>query len=523
MRAPHTVLHQAKELIQQQELEDAVQLLQKALAEFPEFAELWFLLGSAYEDLGSNISAYPCYKQAVELAPDDADSWFGLGRALDKTNRNKASEIALERCLAMRPDNARALERLAWVRLKMGNSKGGLSACERAIALDPEWDLVFYTKGSLHQLSGNLDKAREAYLHASELNPKMINPLLALADISHGTQLDDLLEKLNALQLDKIRNPMERSDILFAIARVRRTRKHYDEAFECYRQANDLVKQLHPFDKDRCRADIDEIIATFAPDLFNEIRAGGSDSRRPIFIVGMPRSGTSLTEQIISSHSAVYGAGEHPALKEIADSLSIVRDGDISYPRDVAKIEPHGLASLARQYLSNIERDCPAEASRFTDKLVFNFLNLGLIALLFPNASIIHCRRDPMDTCLSCYFQRFSDARHISYTLDLDALGFYYRQYDRLMAHWRQVLPIPVLDVDYEKLIADQEVESRRIVDFLGLEWEDACLNYYEQEREVVTASVLQVRKPIYKTSIDRWRRYEKHLGPLQDALGDLA
>lgn len=262
---------------------------------------------------------------------------------------------------------------------------------------------------------------------------------------------------------------------------------------------------------------------SFTPEFFKERRTGGSGSRRPIFIVGMPRSGSTLTEQIISSHSKVYGAGEHRALAEIVHILSQSKDGDFSYPQDVAKIEPHAWTSPAQQYLSNIERECPAEAACFIDKTLSNFFNLGLIALLFPNTHIIHCRRNPMDTCLSCYFTPFGDAKPLSFTCGLEELGFYYQQYHRLMAYWQQVLPIQILDVQYEKMIADQEAESRRIIDFLGLEWEDACLEFYKQKRDILTSSDAQIRKPIYKTSVDRWRPYEKHLAPLQEALGDLA
>ena len=510
-------------MMQQHEFENAVQLLRNAIAEFPKLAEFWLLLGLSLEGLGSETSPYQCYKQAVELEPGNIDAWLRLGKVLLTTDRIEASEIALNRCLAISPDNIDALKLLAIVRYKQGNFEQGLSACEKAIAMEPEWDHAFYIKGLLHKSAGNLEEARKALLHAHELNPKIINSLHEIADISDGTQLDELLEKLNAFRPDEISDPKERSDLLFSTAIVRRNQKHYDEAFELYRQANDILSQLHPFDKDGCRSKIDDIITAFIPDLFKAQRAVGSDSKRPVFIVGTPRSGTSLTEQIISSHSEVYGAGEHPALKEITDAMSRGQDGDISYPGDIAKIESHSLALLAEQYLSNIERDCPAGASRFTDKMVFNYLNLGLIALLFPNASIIHCRRDPMDTCLSCYFQRFNAAKQLSFTFDLDALGFFYRQYDRLMAYWHKVLPKSILDVQYENMIADQEAESRRIIDFLGLDWEDACLNYHEQDRVVLTASMVQARKPIYKTSAGRWRRYEKHLGPLKEALGDLA
>jgi len=516
-------LDRAKKLIRQKKFEDAVHLLKEAVAKYPKSVEFWLFLGISLEELESRTSAYQCYKQAVELEPDNADGWVCLGRVLHNTNRFDASEIALERALSLQPDSAETLKLLAMARYALGDSKGGLSACEKAIALKPEWDQAFYIKGLIHKSTGHHDEARKALLNAHKLNSEMINALLEVVDVSDAAQLDDLLEKLNAFPSDAISDPMKRSALQFSIAKVHHIKKRHDEAFQHYRVANDLGKQAFPFDKEAHRKKIDETITAFSHDLFKTGHTGGSKSNRPIFIVGMPRSGTSLTEQIISSHNEVFGAGESHALKDIAGALSNAQDGAISYPRDVANIDPAAFTALAGQYLSSLDRHCPPEASRFTDKMVFNFMNLGLIALLFPNASIIHCRRDPVDTCLSCYFQRFDAAKQLSFTFDLEALGFYYRQYDRLMAHWHDVLPISILDVEYEKLIEHQEAESRRIIDFLGLEWEDACLNYHEQERAVLTASMVQARKPIYKTAAGRWRRYEKHLGLLQEELGVLS
>lgn len=510
-------------LLENGEYAKLVEEAQQVLGRFPQEPELYMLLGRGCEQLGQLMQAYNCFKKAVDLAPDAAEGWQHLGRVLHNGNRFEASEVALERCLSIQPKNPETLKLLALARYALGDSRGGLRACDQALSLKPDWDQAFYIRGLLYKSTGNYGEARKALKHAHKLNPEMINALFELVDITEPDQLDALVEKLNVFQEDSLDDPRKISALHFSLARVHRLRKEYDEAFAHYRSANNAGKQVYSFDRGSLRKAIDQAIAAFDPDLFKERNVAGSSSSRPIFIVGMPRSGTSLTEQIVSSHRDVFGAGESYVLKAIAEALENSQGNHLSYPADVAKIDASSLSSLADEYLSRIDRICPADTLRFTDKMVFNFLHLGLIALLFPNASIIHCMRDPVDTCLSCYFQRFDSGNQLSFTFDLDDLGFYYREYHRLMAHWRNVLPMPVLDVQYEKLIVDHETESRRILDFLKLDWDDACLNFHEQERAVLTASVVQARQPIYQTAAGRWRHYEKHLGPLLDALGDLA
>lgn len=260
-----TAVDHANQLIQQQEFENAVRLLEKTVNDFPKIPELWLLLGSSHESLGSLTPAYKCYKQTVILAPENDIGWLGLGRVLHALRRFEASEVALKRCLTIRPDRTEALQILAFVYYKLGNSINGLLVCERAIALKPEWDKVYYVKGHLHKSAGNFDEARKALLYAHELNPKEMIFLRALAEITDGSQLDDMLKKLNTLQSDGINNPYQRSQLLFSTAKICHTQKKYDEAFEHYRQANDLVRQAHPFGKDGLRAKTDELISIFYP------------------------------------------------------------------------------------------------------------------------------------------------------------------------------------------------------------------------------------------------------------------
>jgi hypothetical protein len=229
----------------------------------------------------------------------------------------------------------------------------------------------------------------------------------------------------------------------------------------------------------------------------------------------MPRSGTSLAEQILASHPRVRGAGE---LVDIGKMSTLLpgRLGGEAYPDCLERLDRATARTLAEEYQGSLRQHGGA-AERVVDKMPHNYLHLGLIAALFPRSRIVHCRRDPVDTCLSCYFQEFVNP--LPYGPDLASLGRYYREYERLMAHYAQVLPLPLFELNYEELTAQQEAVSRRLVEFCGLDWDDRCLRFHETARTVRTSSSLQVRKPMYTSSVGRWKRYEAHLGPLLDAL----
>jgi sulfotransferase family protein len=259
----------------------------------------------------------------------------------------------------------------------------------------------------------------------------------------------------------------------------------------------------------------------FSKKFFRERQGWGYESDAPVFIVGMPRSGTTLTEQILSAHPDVFAAGEVETLEHIAYFSEMISPGRDEFPLSALKLTKFGVEVVGRRYMKDLSDRAPAQFKRATNKMPHNFELLGLIALCLPNAKIIHCRRDPVDTCLSCWTKNFNDAH--SYSRSLEELGFYYREYHELMQYWRETLPIKILDVDYESYTTDLEGSARRILDFVGLEWDPRCLEFHNVERPVRTASLWQVRQPIYRTSVQKWRAYEKHLGPLIAALGPLA
>jgi len=302
----------------------------------------------------------------------------------------------------------------------------------------------------------------------------------------------------------------------FAAAELLDRVGRYDEAFAHARQANQLVgAKYEPAQVERS---VDALIAYFTRRKIQSLPRSTLGDERPVFIVGMPRSGTSLVEQILASHPDVYGAGELEAIFQIAGQAEARLSGrGFAFPQSLDGITSSLADELAANYLRPLTALAPA-ARRITDKLPLNFLQLGLISILFPQARVIHCMRDPRDTCLSCYMTHFSSGNEFSY--DLRSCGHFYRQYEKLMTHWKRALDLPILDVIYGQLVEDAEGQSRRMVEFLGLPWDPQCLRFYDNTRYVPTASNAQVRQPIYQSSVGRWRHYDKHLAPLLAALG---
>ncbi len=311
----------------------------------------------------------------------------------------------------------------------------------------------------------------------------------------------------------------------------------YDEAFEAYRLGNaNRKKAFFKFDRptEPGAHTTDRLIKLHKPEHYRQLPTSTLESERPIFIIGMPRSGTSLTEQILASHSQVYGAGELTILRDVVresynvagetkqwSALEIIDidpsiDKQCFVPKNWESITGQELNGIGAKYLDCVSR-LDETARRVTDKMPYNYFLAPLITKVFPHGRIIHCRRHPIDTCLSCYFQNFTGGSE--FTFDLAELGNYYRNYLRLMAHWRDALQVPMLEVDYEQLVQDPEPKVRAILGYCGLEWEESCLKFHKSKRAVNTASYQQVRKPIYTRSAGRWRKYQKHLGPLLDAL----
>lgn len=512
-------VQKAQDLRKAGRLEEAERLWRQLLQEFPDQPQPYVGLALLLEQQDRDLDAYELYKKAVEFAPGEPTVWRQFGLCLMKQRQYEAATIALQKSVAIDPENTETLMDLGMALYHCENSDAALMVFDKVLELNPDHAGGYLHKGIQMQTLGDFVAAKVCLRKTLDLDPNMAVAYFRLASMDQSVEESNwMLERLYAIAGSSSFSIENRASALFSAAVVLQKQNKHDDAFVQFANANALMRTEFPFDRDRLTRRVDETIEAFSPETFEALKAAGSRDARPVFIIGMPRSGTTLVETIISSHPNLCAGGEETKIAMLADTLTQSRDSKLVYPRDIASVDPAGLAPIGELYTSHMARLYP-DAPRTTDKYPFNFLHLGLIAVLFPNASIVHCRRDPTDTCLSCFFQMFGEYKGLSFTNDLTDLGFYYREYERFMAHWRRVLPMPIYEVRYEDLVASQEEISRQLIAHIGEDWDDACLKFHEQERTVNTASQYQVRQPIYKSSVEKWRKYERHLKPLQDAL----
>ena len=429
---------------------------------------------------------------------------------------------AYHQALRIKPHSIPANVNLATALVLLGQYDAALRSYQQALHLDPQCRNAVLGMAHVYERQGKVQQALDLiqpYLDAGDLGADAAMIFAALCrPLKRCDEAVTLLERILSPGGPRL-DDGQRTTLHFRLGRLYDGSGDFDAAFRHCAQGNALKARQWPFDPQSHHCYIDDMIAAFSPGFMAAAPRAAHGSRRPVFIVGMPRSGTTLVEQILASHPRVFGAGELDEISHIAAGLPALCGVATPYPRCVASLTASACEQSARRYLDYLQGISPPDTDYVTDKMPANFLHLGLIRLLFPEAPIIHCLRDPMDTCLSCYFQNFGPG--LSFSYNLEHLGVYYREYLRLMDHWRDVLHLPMLEVRYEDLVADQERVSRNIVDFCGLEWDERCLRFYEAPRLAATASYDQVRQPLYKGSVGRWRHYSDHLSSLARAIAD--
>jgi Flp pilus assembly protein TadD len=458
----------------------AIECLSKAVAAQPKNMIFRNNLGYCLNAAKKAREALPHFRKAAETGPNMPEPWVGLGQAHRLLGEGEEAEKALRRALTIAPDLQRVKLLLAEVLIDRGKIKEAATMFRGILAHDPR---------NIAAIVG-LASAREA-----------------------GNEDGDLTRFEFALKEGTLAAEA-RASLHSALGQICDQRKQPKEAFRHFIQANEIEKA--EFSLQDFRIQVDELIATFTPFLFMKKHGFGDPSERPIFVVGMPRSGTTLTEQILSSHPLIEGAGELPHIQKLQSSMGHTSQRQVL----IRSIDDGQCKELARRYLAELDRHSRS-AARVVDKMPHNFMHLGFIALMFPKARIVHCQRDAIDNCVSIYTHRLN--RSHSYSTDLKTLGLYYREYRRVMRHWQKVMPLKIFELHYEQMIGEQESTSRSLIDFAGLEWNEACLTFHETERTVRTLSRWQVRQPLYSTSVKRWKKYEEFLGPLIEGLGDLA
>lgn len=502
---------------------EAESAYKRAIELKPAYLEALNNLILAQKDLKKYDEAIATAQRALELDPRNADALSYLGAVYVDQKKPELALDALRKSLSANGNKPETHNMLGRALFEMSEPLQALEAYRRAIALKPDLADPHNNMGNTLKELGRFDEALAAFDTAIALQPNTVGVYVNLADAKRFRTNDDkhLVAIEGFLAAYDTLTEERQMQVGFAAAKAYDDLKRYDEGFPLLIRANALKRKTITYDEPAVLGLFERIRQTFTADVVQAKAGGGFATQRPIFVLGMPRSGTTLVEQILASHPQVRGAGE---VKDLNDTVITVRGADgqrAAYPEFVPVLSSDALAKIGEVYASKLARHAP-DAARITDKMPSNFYYLGLIHLALPGAKVVHTMRNPVDTCISCFSKLFAGEQNQTY--DLAELGRYYRAYHALMAHWRAVLPKgSFLDVQYEDVVADTETQARRILEHCELAWMPQVLDFHRTERPVKTASARQVRQPIYRSSVERWRNYETFLGPLLKELGDLA
>jgi tetratricopeptide (TPR) repeat protein len=507
LRKTEALLAEADSSLDRGAYAEAAAAYAQALELNPRHAVAHNNLGAALSRLGRYHEAREHFRRAVELDPRRADAHSNLGSALLWTGHISEAEAPLRRALKLSPRHVDAQVALGRTHYALGRLRDAKDAYEKALKAAPANVYALTGLGQIAATEGRFGEAETLFKRATQREPKAAPGAWAgLAALRRMTPADaGWLETAENIASSNLA-PLDEAPIRFAIGKYNDDIGDFTRAFASYKRANELLKTgASRYDREDRSSFVDDMIRLYTHETLSHEHPGSSSSTRPVFVTGMMRSGTSLIEQIIASHPSAMGAGELDFWNDAVRK----RQPDVRHEL----LSEQTRKQLSSAYLQTLARHS-ADALRVVDKSTFNSDYLGIIHTVFPQARMIYVQRDPIDTCLSCYFQQFSTA--LSFTMDLSDLAFYYREHRRLISHWRAVLPSgTLLEVPYEELVADQEKWTRKIIDFLGLEWDPRCLEFEKTDRTVLTASQWQVRQKIFKTSVARWRNYRKFIEPL--------
>jgi tetratricopeptide (TPR) repeat protein len=463
------------------------------------------------------IIAEGLLRKIARSAPEQSAAYHDLGRFLVDRSRLSEATILFRKAIEINPSNYSNHLALGNTLSMLGLTVEALAAFEKCLELEPREPSALLGRGHLLRIQGRRDEAAASYKKCAELRPRFGAAFWALASLKgHRFSDDDVSEMQRRIESGGL-NPESETNFRFALARAYENLGDFEAAWRQYQQGNEQKRARVQYDPVDVETKHDRLIEVFTAGLLQEKGARETVRPTPIFILGVPRSGSTLIEQILASHSMVEGAGELPQIVMMSAALGKNRSDDPAYPELLRQMNHEELTSLGKTYMEQTAPHRHEDLPYFTDKMPANFSHAGFIQLILPNAKIIDARRNPLDTCVGNYRQLFAQGKKQSY--DLQELGEYYLQYERMMDHWDEVLPGRILQVQYEDVVSDLESQVRRILEHCGLPWEDSCLKFFESDRAVNTASAEQVREPIYKDAVGYWKHYESHLGELLEVL----
>ena len=548
-------LEQIQSLVKAGSLKEAAALCERLCAEPDVDARIWHILGAIYGENNDVVRAELCARKALAINPALGAAHHNLAIFLIRQHKLKEAGQCLEQALALRPEDASLHYKLGTVLRMEGRESEAIIAFRQAIKINPRYRDAYYDLGNvfldirdLHsalgcmraayacdnsfvrakavearilELQGDIEAAWHCIMPL--LGKDVVGPEVALATafavvsvhIGKESEAIDYLQK--TIVADK-GGDYNHAGLYFHLGKLQERTQQYSAAFQSYSKGNELSVVPNNADEFIGRMHLER--DSYAKAALTSMPRATSGGKGLIFIVGMPRSGTSLVEQILSVHTRVRACGELGLLGALSDEVLLEIQGK-GEDADISSLDPQS-AERHRQGYMDVMRANYGLMERYTDKHPHNFLHLGLVDMLFPEAHIIHCARAPLDTCVSCFSNTFS-GKNLSYTQDLDSLGTVYQEYAHLIDHWKETLSVPIFDVQYESLVEDVAPWVRQILEFCGLEWQAGCLDFYKDKRQVHTVSYNQVRQPVYTSSVNRWKNFDGMLGPLRAALGELA
>jgi tetratricopeptide (TPR) repeat protein len=495
-------------LLSQSRIDEALASLQRAVMIDPDYAEAHYLIGAALRQASRPAQALVHFRKALSIDPGYSMAQAGLAAALRETGRLNEAAAEYRKAIALDPLSAEAHNGLGLVQDAQHSPNEALASFDRALALRPDDAGIHTNRGLVLQVLGDISEARNEFNQACELEPMGARHFFALVNSSTQPVLESHIQRM--LNLSRNAGALaieEKTRLHFALHKALSDTGAPDAAFEHLMKGNALKRGELAYNERETLGLFDRIQNIFTAEFMESRAQCGNPSDLPIFVVGMPRSGSTLVEQILASTPQVFSAGERDDLRACIQKIGDENTA-AEFPECVPELSAGNLRALGTLYVDRMKEfsqaSCP-NATRITDKTLMHFALLGLIRIVLPNAHIIHIHRNPIDVCLSCYSKLFDD--NLPFTYELGELGRYYRGYEQMMKHWRSVLPSNwVLNVSYEELVQDLEGQARQILSHCNLPWNDACLSFYETRRAVRTASSTQVRQPLYRTSINRWR-----------------
>ena len=511
----------AADLLNEEKIEEAIDILQPILKSKPDHVNAMRYLALAYRKGEKKLQdAEALLRSATRLAPDFIPAWFDLGSLLSFRNKRMEAIAAYQKVVQLDPENAPAWGGLGSAYAVAMYPDKSAEAYAKSIALKPNVPNVLVGQAHVLKTLGDQAEALKSYRAAIKIKPEFGEAYWSMANLKifqfEEKEVSSMLQQLESDNLTE----SEEIHFRFALGKAFEDKKDYEQAWHYYHTGNQqqrMTVEHHPVKMETRHSQLKQI---FNKEFLQERADVGYDVSDPILIVGLPRSGSTLIEQILASHTLVEGTSELPVLGKLSESIGQYRTDGIKYPEAVKDLRNKDWRAYGQQYIEETQRHRVTDKPFFTDKLPNNFPQVGLLSLILPNAKVINARRHPFDSCLGSYKQLFSKGQNFTY--DMLDLAHYYQLYDAMMKHWHEVLPGKVLDVHYEETVDDLENQVRRILDFCDLPFEQSCVDFHQTERAVKTASSEQVRQPIYTGALGTWRRYEKHLDLWQEQLADI-